>query len=340
MCCCAALTRPQTATLRKVNKLWPTDPVHVRTSLYVPLESCRPTSAHIVRNGTSVSLVPHVKPSPRVKSPRQANGDAMSILSDRTARGSLSPDPEPPEAQEVLLGEGEDPLTSTACPTAHEIPGAIPLQVIKLPASRLHLYPSSRRKGRASAGRVSMDSDASGLSGLSGGLTTLSLNDAAEEGGLGKSPSRKADEGRFFNLLPSSMSDSGLASNSRHDGGRFAPLMPRVDGFGPDDEPDTFGSRRSKRVVKLRPPAAHTPHKSGGVVGRISDFFNPPPPPLDPGPRRQRASAARIVSEPVSRQSSASGSPAATPSLKNSGDLEVELRDAHKRRPKPNKKTD
>lgn len=31
----------QLATLRKTNKLWPSDPVHLRTHLYVPLEACR-----------------------------------------------------------------------------------------------------------------------------------------------------------------------------------------------------------------------------------------------------------------------------------------------------------
>ncbi|KAK4686489.1 hypothetical protein P7C73_g3625, partial [Tremellales sp. Uapishka_1] len=29
------------ATLRKTNKLWPSDPVHLRTHLYVPLDACR-----------------------------------------------------------------------------------------------------------------------------------------------------------------------------------------------------------------------------------------------------------------------------------------------------------
>lgn len=332
-----------------MNKLWPSDPVHVRTSLYVPLESCHPTSGALVRRPGHVSLVPHRKPA--VKSPRRPNGDAISVLSDETAR-EMSP--EPPEAQEVLLGEGEDPLTS-ASPAPAEEPGALVLQVVKLPASKLHLYPSSRRKTRATASaggvapRESMDSDASGVSGLSGGLTTLSLNDAA-----GDAPPRPIpDESRLFGLIPTSLSDSGFGGASRtrergKDEGRFAPLMPRVDGFGPDDEPDTFGSRRGKRVVKLRPPVAAPPHKGGGVVGRISDFFNPPPPPALGPPHRPRGHAARIVSEPVSRDSSRSASPAVNHQHANprNVDLDVELDTkprslrGTKTRPRPNKKTD
>lgn len=326
-----------------MNKLWPSDPVHVRTSLYVPLDACHPTSATLVRRPGHVSLVPNRKPGPKSPKRRPANGDAVSVLSDKTAR-ELSP--EPPERQEVLLGEGEDPLTS-ASPAPVEEPGAIVLQVVKLPASKLHLYPSSRRKrATASTGtqpRASMDSDASGLSGLSGGLTTLSLGDAAAV----PRPQPARGDSRLFGLFSTSRSDSGLVPPSRErqkDEGRFAPLMPRVDGFGPDDEPDTFGSKRGKRVVKLRPPVAQ-PHQGTGIVGRISDFFNPPPPPLNPSPHRPRQ-VARIVSEPVSRDSSRSASPAVMAHNSTTVDLDVEL-DAKPRslkgsksRPRTNKKTD
>lgn len=331
-----------------MNKLWPSDPVHVRTSLYVPLDACHPTSGTLVRKAGHVSLVPHRKPAAKSPRRRPANGDAVSVLSDETAREHS---PEPPEAQEVLLGEGEDPLTS-ASPAPVEEPGAIVLQVVKLPASKLHHYPNSRRKrATASSGappRASMESDTSGFSGLSGGLTTLSLNDAAADGA--PRPRTSRDDSRLFGIIPTSLSDSGLVPPARERGkdeGRFAPLMPRVDGFGPDDEPDTFGSRRGKRVVKLRPPVA-APHKGTGVVGRISDFFNPPPPPsLAPSPHRPRGHAARIVSEPVSRDTSRSASPAvASPHDLRNVDLDVEL-DAKPRslrgskaRPRPNKKTD
>lgn len=337
----------QISTLRKVNKLWPSDPVHVRTSLFVPLEACHPTSGTLVRKTGHVSLVPHRKQGPKSPKQRPTNGDAVSVLSDKTAR---EVSPEPPERQEVLLGEGEDPLTSASTPSLEE-PGAIVLQVIKLPASKLHLHPSSRRRRAAAsssgaAPRASIDSDASALSvlsGLSGGLTTLSLNNAAAEGSPRPEPSR--EDSRLFGLFTTSRSDSGLVPPSRErqkDEGRFAPLMPRVDGFGPDDEPDMFGSKRGKRIVKLRPPVA-APHPGTGLVGRISDFFNPPPPPLNLSPHRPRQ-VARIVSEPVSRDSSRSASPAVTNQVNVDLDVELDAKPrclrGSKSRPRTNKKTD
>lgn len=329
-----------------MNKLWPSDPVHVRTSLYVPLDACHPTSGTLVRRTGHVSLVPHRKAGAKSPKRRPPNGDAVSVLSDKTAR---EVSPEPPERQEVLLGEGEDPLTSTSTPPVEE-PGTIVLQVVKLPASKLHHYPNSRRKrATASSGaapRASMDSDISGLSGvsgLSGGLTTLSLNDAAADGV--PRPQSCREDSRLFGLFTTSRSDSGLVPPSRErqkDEGRFAPLMPRVDGFGPDDEPDTFGSKRGKRVVKLRPPVA-APHQGTGLVGRISDFFNPPPPPLNPSPQRPRQ-VTRIVSEPVSRDSSRSASPAVTSQRNVELDVELDAKPrslrGSKSRPRSNKKTD
>ncbi|KAL1405118.1 hypothetical protein Q8F55_008741 [Vanrija albida] len=111
----------QLATLRKANKMWPSDPLHLRTHLYVPLDACRPTAKGdaIVREGGQVRLVP-----------RRASG----------ANGESSTN-------------GEGSSSGDAAATA-----AVVLDIVRLPASQLRFFPHQQR-GEASRSHRSLDSE-------------------------------------------------------------------------------------------------------------------------------------------------------------------------------------
>ncbi|EIW71958.1 hypothetical protein TREMEDRAFT_58102 [Tremella mesenterica DSM 1558] len=85
------------STLRKTNKLWPSDPVHLRTHLYVPLEACRwnIASETFIRGPGEGQVTMIAKPkSDRRRNPHVNLSESRSapiFLLDRSVSGDIPP---------------------------------------------------------------------------------------------------------------------------------------------------------------------------------------------------------------------------------------------------------
>ncbi|WOO86194.1 LysM and putative peptidoglycan-binding domain-containing protein 1 [Vanrija pseudolonga] len=113
-------------TLRKANKMWPSDPLHLRTHLYVPLDACRPTAKGdtMVRAGGQVTIVP-----------RRAGENGEGSSSSGASNGA----------------------GSSAAAAAHD--GGVTLDIVRLPASQLRFFPGQRREPSGRHSSRSLDNE-------------------------------------------------------------------------------------------------------------------------------------------------------------------------------------
>jgi hypothetical protein len=124
-----------------VNKLWPTDPLHLRRQLYVPLEECRwaKTSDAFVR-GPGEGQITIFKKESRDKRTQSS--------SNVTANGNGGLDKG--KGREMDLPAVSDPWSGSvpppqAAPTATATNGQI-LSVLRIPASELSFFPKNKSK--------------------------------------------------------------------------------------------------------------------------------------------------------------------------------------------------
>ncbi|KAL7424561.1 hypothetical protein Q5752_000245 [Cryptotrichosporon argae] len=120
------------ATLRKINKLWPSDPIHLRTHLYVPLEACKFHGNTLVRGPGEgqVSVVP--------------KSMSATALGKRVEQLSMN------------LGDG-GPVGHDGHPDDGDGDYVRILDIVRVPASQLRFFPPSAR--RIPSSRSSLESD-------------------------------------------------------------------------------------------------------------------------------------------------------------------------------------
>ncbi|ORX40522.1 hypothetical protein BD324DRAFT_677980 [Kockovaella imperatae] len=116
-------------TLRKVNKLWPSDPVHLRTHLYVPLDACRWNKAK-----ETFSRGP---------------GEGQATLTPKNASHGKGKG----RAQEPLIDhfDGSRSSMDTVRPSDPQSPRV--LDIVRVPSSQLSFFP----KSKGSSARPSLD---------------------------------------------------------------------------------------------------------------------------------------------------------------------------------------
>lgn len=287
----------QLATLRKVNKLWASDPIHIRTHLYVPLDACRwnKASETLVRGPGEgqVTLMPkNAKDKGKgketgelvaagsgagqndgVRFPQSISGDNLhsflsstNIAYDRPTLQSIPPAGPYPNGSAV---------NSPISPTPETIPRV--LDVVRIPSSQLRFFP--RPRPSESSSRTSTEHDRSSPRGgnthrdehdgdsLSNALrrTSLALNTDRSEG---NGPSIVPN----LSTLPEPFRSPSIPSGS-------FPLQAATGG-----KPSSHTrSNKSTTVVRLRPPQPppiQTGKNNNTLANRLSSFFTVPPPPL------------------------------------------------------------
>jgi hypothetical protein len=125
-----------------VNKLWPTDPLHLRRQLYVPLEECRwaKTSDAFVR-GPGEGQITIFKKESRDKR-AQASSDVLSNVNGGSIDKGKGREMDLPAVSDPWSGSVPPPQ---AAPTATATNGQI-LSVLRIPASELSFFPKNKSK--------------------------------------------------------------------------------------------------------------------------------------------------------------------------------------------------
>ena len=279
----------QVATLRKINKLWASDPVHLRTHLYVPLEACKWQKARdTFTRGPGEGQVTLTANDTRNKGKGKGKGrsiDASPKLVDveydawedsarefmpstnlNYGRGSM-------DTARVSLDEGQMEEEEVE-------PNVRILDIVRIPRSQLQFFP----KQKPPDPRKSLDSP------LRNSHTHLSRRASDQRDG----PSISND----LSTLPS-------------------PLQPRI----------PTPSKPVGKVVRLRPPNGFTPGPiaptaADTFVNRLSSLFTVPPPP----PTTSHLFGGRRTSL-ASANPSKPGSGASSPARSAGGqDVSLELR--------------
>jgi hypothetical protein len=168
-CDCGVMLIRQVATLRKINKLWASDPVHLRTHLYVPLEACKWTKARDTftrgPGDGQVTLTPKsTKSKGKEKEKEKATASLIDLdtplaekehLNDFDAWEESARDFMPStnlnysrasiDTPRVSIDEGDD--------TQEEDPVDSPrvLDIVRIPRSRLQFFPKHRPSGSRSS---------------------------------------------------------------------------------------------------------------------------------------------------------------------------------------------
>lgn len=330
------------AALRRANKLWPSDSLHLRTQLFVPLDACRASrDAWIVRDEGGATLVRRRAAASEGR--RSGEADDSATASPRTLNGNTplsSPGTErgdPADALDTISTSPTANRTSSisTSPTATRTSnlngnsnGAaglehIPLQVARVPASQLRFFPQQRRGGRSS-----MDSDASlgrnadsvralaSRSGGSGGgsrsgrglFAALALDDEEEyeydEYGPRRPHRVTVRSGQYAPGAAATPSSASAAGSSTASPPASVSGGPAGSGSAPTSSL-TKSPTKKRNVVRLRPPSAQPPPVPGsGFAARISNFFTVPPPPSHLPPPTRLAPALAPGSVDSSRRNS------------------------------------
>ncbi|WWD03726.1 hypothetical protein V865_001782 [Kwoniella europaea PYCC6329] len=304
------------ATLRKSNKLWSSDPLHIRTHLYVPLEACRWNKAkEILVRGPGdgqVTLMPKTNKD-------KGKGKEVYNLNSGVGQNGLSHimdlSDSPPSASTSTLSLASTFLPSTnhsytqetSPPTATEplvdehTPTPRVLDVVRIPSSQLRFFP--KPKPEKPPDRRSLDYFSSGSKYSPGSNTnTNTLSSPLSRNGRPSGEiERKSIEDTLHGI-------SALRRNSQNhespniDGPTIIndlstlppPLRPTP--ASPTHPSSSSSSSTSKgrsksTIVKIRPPIIQISsqhqrnHSNGmslnmeGIKGSIKDFFTVPPPP-------------------------------------------------------------
>ena len=268
------LINKQVATLRKINKLWASDPVHLRTHLYVPLEACKWTKARDTftrgPGDGQVTLTPKNARSKGKQKEHENAGEQIAAslidldtplaekphLSDFDAWEESAREFMPSTNLNYTRPSVDTPRQSIDEMTRDEENEEPPrvLDIVRIPRSRLQFFP--KHQHRPSESRSSFESQSQ----------------------THASPRRPTH----------SASTSG--STPRVDGPSIQndlstlplPLQPR--------QQQHTKSQQSSKFVRLRPPTAPSMNGSSYIqanpisqantlANRISNLFTVPPPP-------------------------------------------------------------
>ncbi|WVQ84659.1 hypothetical protein IAT38_006814 [Cryptococcus sp. DSM 104549] len=262
-------------TLRKVNKLWASDPIHIRTHLYVPLDACRWNKAKesLVRGPGEgqVTLLPKERSREKTEGKgKEVNREELEGREDKgrgvwesdiwAREGGVNGDPAQTfmpstnAAYERPTLRSQPPALPNSSSLSSSPDGSLPnddaestprvLDVVRIPSSRLRFFPRANPPDPPS--RASLDRTSTKLP-----RPTRSSVDIPSNG-------------------PSIIPDLATLP---------APLRPPHTG--------TLASppRKSKSMVRLRPPQQTPPLQTGSALAnRLSSLFTVPPPPANISP--------------------------------------------------------
>ncbi|WVW86263.1 hypothetical protein I302_108305 [Kwoniella bestiolae CBS 10118] len=307
------------ATLRKSNKLWSSDPLHIRTHLYVPLEACRWNKARetLVRGPGEgqVTLLPktiHDKgkgkakevngynlfsnegengildltdsPKPQTYLPNSSSTSSLSLASTFLPSTNHSYDqnhPSPPTSTEPLASPSDDGNTPRI------------LDVVRIPSSQLRFFPKPKPDKPPDGARRSLDyfNSKSSRSPGSNALSSPLSRDGRPSGEL----ERRSIEDTLHNSIPGIRRNSHTKPPSPdgptiiNDLSTLPPSLRPTSPHQSHSHSQSYSKGRSKStIVKIRPPIPQTlhPHQrnaSSGAMesikGSIQNFFTVPPPP-------------------------------------------------------------
>ena len=235
----------QVATLRKINKLWASDPVHLRTHLYVPLEACKWTKARdTFARGPGDGQVTLTAKDTRNKGKGKSQGQIRQQDSPRLI--DVEYDAWEDSAREFMpstnlnygrtsLDTGRLSLDGGQAEEKDFEPDMRILDIVRIPRSKLQFFP----KQKPPDPRRSLDSP---------------LRNSTRH------PSRR----------PSEIADGPSISNDLST--LPSPLQPRM----------PIPSKPVSKVVRLRPPSGPIPDhvsQADTFVNRLSSLFTVPPPP-------------------------------------------------------------
>ncbi|WVQ66911.1 uncharacterized protein L199_005102 [Kwoniella botswanensis] len=303
------------ATLRKSNKLWSSDPLHIRTHLYVPLEACRWNKAkEILVRGPGEGQVTLMPKTNRDKGKGKEVYNLNGPISQNGLSHIMDLSDSPPSASTSTLSLASTFLPSTnhsytqesSSPTATEplvneqTPTPRVLDVVRIPSSQLRFFP--KPKPDKPPDRTSSDYFVSGSKYSPGSNTnTNTLSSPLSRNGR---PSGEIERKSIEDTL------HGISNHRRNSQNHESP---NVDGptiindlstlppplrptptspIHPSSSSSSISKGRSKStIVKIRPPIIQTSsqhqrnYSNGmslnmeGIKGSIKDFFTVPPPP-------------------------------------------------------------
>ncbi|OCF77384.1 hypothetical protein I204_01372 [Kwoniella mangroviensis CBS 8886] len=305
------------ATLRKSNKLWSSDPLHIRTHLYVPLEACRWNKAkEILVRGPGegqVTLMPKTnKDKGKGKEVYNPNGGVgqnglshIMDLSDSPPSASTStlslastflPSTNHSYTQEISPPTSTEPLFDEQAATPRV------LDVVRIPSSQLRFFPKPK-PDKPPDRRSSDYFNSASRSSPGSNTNTNPLSSPLSRNGR---PSGEIERKPIEDALHG-ISNHGRNSQSHEspnvDGPTIIndlstlppPLRPTpTSPTHPSSLSSSISKGRSKStIVKIRPPIIQTAsqhqrnhsHSNGmslnmeGIKGSIKDFFTVPPPP-------------------------------------------------------------
>ncbi|KAJ9108848.1 hypothetical protein QFC21_000168 [Naganishia friedmannii] len=236
------------STLRKVNKLWPTDPLHLRRQLYVPLDACRwaKASEMFVRGPGEGEITILNKKSQGKKGTQNTlgvppNGDTIISGPSYVGKGKgrdMSPQETPtePHHSDAVPLPQNSPLRPI--PNDSEI-----LSIIRIPASELSFFPKNANKPlNHSKNRTSLD------------LDTINNIEALRRASSAGSPSSSRNSfstaPRSVVSSPSSLRNSFESITRPFSGGRLKSMTPIDETGSPLGNPTT--TRSTQQPIELQ----------------------------------------------------------------------------------------
>ncbi|OXG81483.1 hypothetical protein C345_04822 [Cryptococcus neoformans A2-102-5] len=282
------------ATLRKVNKLWASDPIHIRTHLYVPLDACRwnKASEALVR-GPGEGQVTLMPKNARGKGKGKETDELLTAGDDEQRDGlwfsqSINGDsphsflsstniaydrPTPPTIPPPIPHPNDSTLNPPISPNPEPIPRV--LDVVRIPSSQLRFFPRARPSEPSS--RASTEQDRPPPSG-----ENTHPDDSDDNGDDLSNALRRASF-----TLNADRSDGNGPSIVPNLSTLPEPLRPPSSNFSlPPAKPSRTRSSKPTTVVRLRPPQP-APIQTGNnnsLANRLSSFFTVPPPPANMSP--------------------------------------------------------
>ncbi|KAJ9125200.1 hypothetical protein QFC22_000154 [Naganishia vaughanmartiniae] len=236
------------STLRKVNKLWPTDPLHLRRQLYVPLDACRwaKASEMFVRGPGEGEITIFNKKSQAKK----LNQNTLGVLQNDSNADNRT-----------YVGKGKGRDMSPQQTESEELPAAVPLpqnsplrpipadgqvlSIIRIPASELSFFPKNASKPpNQSKSRSSVDTEI---------INNIEALRRASSAGSLSSSSRNSfsTAPRSAVSSPSSLRNSFESITRPFSGGRLKSMTPIDESGSPLGNGTT--SRSAQPSIELQP---------------------------------------------------------------------------------------
>ncbi|KIP06540.1 carbohydrate-binding module family 50 protein [Phlebiopsis gigantea 11061_1 CR5-6] len=273
------------ADLRKANQLWPSDPIHLRKVLYIPLDKSHKAKelvlSHLELNSTQPSdnALPTVIPTEGVmKAPMNSSETALTIRRVPASQLSFFPPPSTSSLSSsavksrtmphsAYVPRRRDPIpfetvpsnssaaslsTSVSVPSSTALTSALSIPVSSSPSGRGQIPSLSTFFSSLPLGRISFDSSASTPSQMSDDQEH-EMNDVSHRNSFEDSRERRPDR-QHFTPLTASVKSKNSAQQDAVELRSYAPLST---GPFPDKRPISGGLRSMPTTPTKRDKRGH-----------------------------------------------------------------------------------